>query len=105
MLWKSSAVDNHALYEMVGELMEGRRFKKMLNIISVDLNSGDVIIFDETTPIEKQTDAMLASASIPAVFPPQKTLIDHTALADGGLFTQVQIDEPIIRCREAGYDD
>jgi hypothetical protein len=26
-------------------------------------------------------------------------------LADGGLFTQVQIDEPIVRCREAGYDD
>lgn len=69
--------------------MEGRSFKKMLNILAVDLNTGDVIIFDETTPIDKQPDTMIASASIPAMFPPQETLIDHAALADGGLFTQV----------------
>lgn len=48
---------------------------------------------------------MIASASIFGVFPPQKTLLNNSALVDGGLFTQVQIDEPIIRCREAGYDD
>ena len=59
----------------------------MLNIISVDLNTGDVIIFDETTPIEKQPAAIIASASIPGVFPPTESLIDHSALADGGLFT------------------
>jgi predicted acylesterase/phospholipase RssA len=50
--------------------MEGRSFKKMLNILAVDLNTGDVIIFDETTPIDKQPDTMIASASIPAMFPP-----------------------------------
>jgi hypothetical protein len=59
---------------MVKDKMEGRSFKKMLNIISVDLNTGDVIIFDETTPIEKQPTAMM---------------VDHATLADGGLFTQV----------------
>ena len=74
---------------MVKDKMEGRSFKKMLNIISVDLNTGDVIIFDETTPIEKQPTAMMASASIPGLFPPKENLIDHAALADGGLFTQV----------------
>ena len=77
----------------------------MVNILSVDLNTGDVIIFDETTPVEKQPQAMVASASIPMFFPPQENLIENTALTDGGLFTQVQIDEPIIRCREQGYND
>ena len=72
---------------MVEKVMDGRQFKKMLNIISVDLNTGDVIIFDETTPVEKQPAAIVASASLPGVFPPAKTLINHTALADGGLFT------------------
>jgi predicted acylesterase/phospholipase RssA len=59
----------------------------MLNIISVDLNTGDVIIFDETTPIELQANSMIASASIPGVFPPEKSILEHSALADGGLFT------------------
>jgi predicted acylesterase/phospholipase RssA len=105
LLWKSSAIDNSKLYKMVLDKMKGRSFKKMLNILSVDLNTGDIVIFDETTPVEKQPDAMMASASIPVLFPPQETLLEHAALADGGLFTQVQIDEPIIRCKEAGYDD
>ena len=34
----------------------------MVNVLSVDLNTGDIIIFDETTPVEKQPFAMLASA-------------------------------------------
>jgi predicted acylesterase/phospholipase RssA len=70
MLWQPSLVDNTKLYDMLHTKMEGRSFQKMLNIISVDLNTGDVIVFDETTPIEKQTAAMLASASIPGIFPP-----------------------------------
>ena len=78
---------------------------KMVNIISVDLNTGDVVIFDETTPVEKQPLAMVASGSIPAAFPPQEDLIENAVLVDGGLFTQVQIDEPIIRCKEQGYND
>lgn len=61
----------------------------MLNIISVDLNTGDVVIFDETTPPDLQYLAMAASASIPAVFPPQKSVVNNAALVDGGLFTQV----------------
>ena len=34
-----------------------------------------------------------------------KDAVENAVLADGGLFAQVQIDEPIIRCRDAGYDD
>ena len=105
MIWKQSVLDNQKLLEMVKKEMNGRSFKKMLNLISVDLNTGDVVIFDESTPIEKQPLAMMASASIPMIFPPQKELIKNTALTDGGLFTQVQLDEPIIRCKEQGYAD
>lgn len=89
MLWKPAMVDNTQLIEAIKSEMLGRTFQKMLNIISVDLNTGDVIIFDETTPPDLQYLAMTASASIPAVFPPQKSVVNNAALVDGGLFTQV----------------
>jgi len=55
----------------------------------VDLATGDLVIFDETTPRDKQADAMMASASIPGFFPPQKDVLENAVLADGGLFAQV----------------
>jgi len=70
LLWKPSAVDNSNLVEAIYKEMLGRSFQKMLNIVSVDLSTGDVIIFDETTPTDKQHLAMVASASIPGMFPP-----------------------------------
>ena len=53
VLWKPSLLDNSKLTEAVKTQMEGREFERMLNIISVDLSTGDIIVFDETTPVEK----------------------------------------------------
>ena len=75
MLWKPSLVDNTKMINAMIDEMVGRKFEKMINIISVDLNTGDIIIFDESTPVEKQPFVMVATSSIPGVFPPEETVI------------------------------
>jgi len=51
----------------------------------VDVNTGKIIIFDETIKDdEMRAKVVLSSASIPAFFPPVK--IDKWALVDGGTF-------------------
>jgi len=69
----------------------------------VDLNTGEIVIFDETTPKEHVKSAVLSSASIPVVFPVVR--IDHQVLVDGGTFTNLDLSEGIIKCREQGFPD
>ena len=47
--------------------------------------------------------AIMASASIPLFFEPTK--IDDMVLVDGGLFSNLQINEAIHKCRDHGFDD
>jgi predicted acylesterase/phospholipase RssA len=57
------------------------------------LNTGQVIVFDETTPMEIRNKSLISSASIPFVFPPVE--IDGMQLVDGGTFQNVAIGDPI----------
>jgi predicted acylesterase/phospholipase RssA len=57
-----------------------------------------VVIFDETTPTEQISEAICSSASIPAFFEP--TIINGQTLVDGGVFTNLDLGEAIVRCRE-----
>ena len=50
----------------------------------MDLITGKVLIFDETTPTELIEDAIFSSASIPGIFPPVE--IGDYFLVDGGTF-------------------
>ena len=68
-LWRSSLVDNTHLADAIGSLVDGNHFKRMIAIQSVDLNTGDIVIFDETTPTDQTKAAILSSASIPVIFP------------------------------------
>lgn len=61
------------------------------------------MIFDENVTDEIRTDSLLSSASIPSAFPPVK--IDDMVLVDGGTFQNLDIGDPIDRCREAGFAD
>ena len=45
----------------------------------------------------------MSSASIPLVFPP--TQIGTHNLVDGGAFTNLDMSEAILKCREKGYKD
>lgn len=48
----------------------GQDVKRGLAIQAVDINTGNVVIFDEKTPKEDFVSAVMSSASIPLVFPP-----------------------------------
>ena len=109
-LIRSSVLDNSpflALLQKAQENVEERQgstgFKRGLAIQSVDLDTGEIVIFDETTPRDKIAHAIKSSASIPIFFPPE--LMDDRALVDGGLFTNLDLSEAVLNCREKGYDD
>lgn len=80
-----------------------REIKRQLAILAVDLNTGEIVIFDETMPSKYIWEAVYASSSYPIVFPP--TYIDKKTLVDGGLFTNIDISESIVKCRESGFED
>ena len=68
------------------------------------MTQGQVIVFDETLPIEERVDAVLSSTTIPFVFPPIQDLTD-LYLVDGGIFNTVSVGDPIERCREEVESD
>jgi len=51
---------------------------------------------------QDRVKAVIASASIPGVFPPVE--MGDMQLVDGGLFTNINIGDPIERCREEGVE-
>jgi NTE family protein len=100
---KKSFVNSEKFNEFVDKFLEGRDFKRMLSIQSVDLKSGKIVLFDETVPEAIRAKSIISSASIPFVFPPIE--IDDYALVDGGTFMNIDIGDPIERCREKGFAD
>ena len=68
-LWRSSFLDNTKLANAIGKVVDGKPFKRMIAIQSVDLDTGEIVIFDETTPLGLTSQAILSSASIPVIFP------------------------------------
>ena len=52
---------------------------------------------------DSRVDMIMASASIPAVFPPIH--MDDMWLVDGGVFQALDIGFPVQRCREEGVPD
>ena len=62
-----------------------------------------MIIFDETTPQRDMAKSVIASASIPFVFP-TSNIGDHTFI-DGGALSNLDLSEAIVKCNEMGYKD
>lgn len=50
-LWRSSFLDNTKLANAIGKIVDGKPFKRMIALQSVDLDTGEIVIFDETTPL------------------------------------------------------
>lgn len=82
---------------LIAEIEDRHNAGRGLFVLATDFDSTEAVIFDLgqmaafDLPFEKKracmTEAMLASAAIPGLFPPRQ--IDNTLLADGGLRDQV----------------
>jgi predicted acylesterase/phospholipase RssA len=83
-LWKNSIIDPSNLIKMLDDILSNNSWKRKVSIQSVDVNTGQIVIFDETTPQDLRTKAVLSSASIPSFFPPVE--IEDFLLVDGGTF-------------------
>ena len=68
---------------------------------AVDINTGEVVVFDESVREEERVDAVVASASIPGVFPAID--VGGKVLVDGGLYTDLDMNEAVLKCREFGF--
>jgi NTE family protein len=82
--WKDSIISPEKLLHKLERELNGNPYKRKVSIQSVDINTGKVIIFDETVPEPLRAKVVLSSASIPSFFPPVK--IDDWLLVDGGTF-------------------
>lgn len=66
---------------------------------AVDANSGDYVTFSEQdSTYETFPDRVIASGSLPFIFPPK--LIDNYTLMDGGVGWGVNLESVIDRCME-----
>lgn len=82
-------------------------WKRQFVLPAVDINSGRVMFFDETTPFDLRPMGLLGSASVPVVFPPVDTQVrgETYTMIDGGTFANIQIGEAVDRCREQVFSD
>ncbi len=58
------------------------------------------MLFDESLSKEDRIEALIASTSLPLVFPPED--IEQWSLTDGSVFSTVSLGDLIERCREEG---
>ena len=92
-IWRPSLLDNHKMKDKIHEIMKNQKLYRNLTIQAVDLSTGQVIIFDETTPMDELSKAVIASASIPMFFEPEQ--IGPYNLVDGGVFTNMKFNDAI----------
>lgn len=62
----------------------------------MNIANSQVVIFDESIPLDVRAKAVFSSASIPFVFPPVE--LDGMYLVDGGSFANASLGDPIRRC-------
>lgn len=71
---------------------------------SVNINDGKVYSFDETMDPKLQGETVAASASIPIVFQPTDSIGD-LQLVDGGIYSDLNLQDAINKCREVTDKD
>ena len=91
----------NTLTEIVNEIGE---IKRNFVVSAVDANSGVYVPWtNENTTIETLPQAVMSSASIPFVFPPQH--MDGYVLMDGGSVWNINIPTAINYCLDQGFTE
>lgn len=78
--------------------------KRAFTVAAVDANTGIYETFDQTNvSFEELPTAVMASSSIPFVFPPQH--FHGFVLMDGGTVYDVNIDSAVNQCLDMGFEE
>jgi len=102
---ESGVFDTTPLMNLVTNILheQGKIYKKV-TVSSVDSNTGEYITSDEATvPFEEMAERVVASASIPFVFPHRH--IKNWTLMDGGTVWNSNLVSAKERCQEIVGDD
>jgi hypothetical protein len=78
-------------------MRDGRPFKRKISFHSVDVQTGQLVVFDETIPPEEIVPLVRSSASLPFIFEAKE--FEHMYLIDGGTsIINIALADPINRC-------
>ena len=91
--------------DLLQDLHEGKPFQRGLSILSCDLSTGQIFIFDETIDDEQRIDAIISSTAVSFAFKPETLGQKDLYLIDGSYYSTVSLGDPIERCREDGFAD
>ena len=96
-------MDNDGLADLLRGILGDKPFQRKLSILSTDLLTGQVVIFDESLTNEERVESIISSTSIPFAFEPVE--IDDMKLVDGSMYSNLSVGDPIQRCREEVEND
>ena len=94
----SSLLTNQKMADMLAGVFGEKPFQRKLSFMAFDMETSQAVTFDETVTNEERVEAVLASTSIPFVFPLQE--LGGRYYGDGGMYTDFDIGDPVERCRE-----
>lgn len=97
-------LDNEPAYHTVDKVIaELGANKRKWVVSSVDANTGNYYLMNETLPRDEHARAFVASTLIPAVFPHDNW--GNAVLMDGGTVWNTNLVSAVQRCREQVDDD
>ena len=102
-LWRQSVLNSEDMVAKIKQFIGGRSIRRGLALQSIDLNTGQTVIYDESMPSEMLPSAMYASAAVPMFFNPQN--IDGKTMVDGLVLSNLDLSEAITKCQEKGFKD
>ena len=85
------------------EMFDDHKIKRMLQIETIDIDTGFVAKYDETIDYFDLAHVVRASTSMPFAFP--HVHYDNHTYVDGGTVWNVDVDGVITRCRDKGFAD
>lgn len=84
-------------------MFQDRTIKRKLALQTVDINTGEVIVYDETLPKNDVHKIVQASGAIPVIF--AGVPYEGRLLVDGGTFSNLNLQEVVTKCKDEGYEE
>ena len=92
--WNSKSIyDTTPLQNTLTKYMEGKTVKSNINVGATKLSDGLMTIFNDVDVKNNPVTIMLASSSIPILFPPTYMITHDDYFVDGGCFSNIIIPD------------
>ena len=101
---KAGFFDNSPLLSFVTNIFKQKgSFQRQIVVSAVDVNTGKYQVFDNSLGFDKFPTAIVASASIPFIFPHRD--FDGFVLMDGSTAWNTNLNSAVDECKKKGFTD